>query len=227
MCALTAFSILLAFLAPQPSRAASISGKVTDAEGNPIEGVRVDHIGKTVVVARADLKVAPMPEEVRTNAVGDFNATTGSPAIVFRKAGYVSQRVLIVGDARMNISLQPIKSRSRCTQSLPIKVKTKEQNDIDYAATLYYIEAKDESPGILSGRGPMYSWGAPNDSYVWKSKEYAEVMYENGVIDARGESQDGKYWRSRTIFGAAARYDGVDRETADLLDCVMDQKKLP
>jgi hypothetical protein len=77
---------------------------------------------------------------------------------------------------------------------------------------VFYIETKDGTAGVLSGHGPMYSWGAPSDSYVWKSTEYAEVMYKGGMIDAWGRSEDGKYWRSRSVFGAAARYSGVDRE---------------
>jgi hypothetical protein len=71
----------------------------------------------------------------------------------------------------------------------------------------------------------MYSWGAPINSEVWESKEYFEVMFDNGMIDAGGQSEDGKYWRSRTVFGAAARYSGVDKSVADQLDCVIE--KLP
>jgi hypothetical protein len=173
------------------------------------------------------MKVPPSPDEIRTDAGGRFRATTDAPAIVIRKPGYISQRVLITGDAQLEISLQPIKERSQCKQSSPGEVKTKDASDIDYTAALYYIETKDGPRGILSGAGPMYSWGAPSFSNVWRSREYAEVMYESGMIDAWGRSEDGKYWRSRSVFGALARYDGVNREAAENLDCVMESKKLP
>lgn len=81
---------------------------------------------------------------------------------------------------------------------------------------------KDGPKGILRGSGPSYSWGAPSNSDVWTSIEYAEVMYESGMIDASGHTSDGKYWRSRSKFGAAAQYYNVNREIAEQLDCVMD-----
>lgn len=69
--------------------------------------------------------------------------------------------------------------------------------------------------------------GRPDRLLCVDSTEYAEVMYESGMIDAWGRSKDGGYRRSRSVFGAVARYDGVNRETAELLDCVMEFKKLP
>ena len=48
-------------------------------------------------------------------------------------------------------------------------------------------------------------------------------MEGNGIIDASGHSADGKYWRLRSIFGAAAQYYNQTRENAEQLDCVMDR----
>jgi hypothetical protein len=109
----------------------------------------------------------------------------------------------------------------------PPKIKIKKSNDVDYTATWFYIETKNGPQGILSGSGSSYSWGAPSDSSVWTSMGYSEVMYKNGMIDASGHTIDGRYWRSRTIFGAAAQYYNVNRETAEQLDCVMNGIKLP
>lgn len=132
--------------------------------------------------------------------------------------GYESRRLRVVGDAKVRIT--------RCKLSkLPI-IKTKEANDIDYAATWFYIETKKGTKGILSGRGPSYSWGAPRDKDVWTSVEYTEIMYESGIVDASGLTPDGKYWRKRSVFGAASQYYDQTRETAELLDCVMDRVPL-
>jgi hypothetical protein len=106
---------------------------------------------------------------------------------------------------------------------VPPAFETKDANDIDYTATWFYIQTKEGPQGIISGSGPMYSWGAPSDDQVWTSLEYTEFMYENGVVDASGHSANGKYWRSRSIFGAAAQYYNQTRETAEQLDCVMDR----
>jgi hypothetical protein len=218
--------MLLVCLAGDPAAAATISGTVTDISGKPIKNVRVDHIGKIVVVPATSLGLEPSPDEIRTNADGRFQVKTDSPAIVIRTPGYESHRVRVAGDAEIQITLQRIKTTSRCKLELPPAVKTKKGNDIDYSATWFYIETKDGPRGIIRGSGPSYSWGAPSDSHVRTSVEYFEVMDESGMIDASGHSSDGKYWRSQSIFGAAAQYYDVNRETAEQLDCVMDRVPL-
>jgi hypothetical protein len=52
-------------------------------------------------------------------------------------------------------------------------------------------------------------------------------MREDGIVDASGRAKDGTYWRSKSIFGAAAQYYGQTREDGDLLDCVMDRQSIP
>jgi hypothetical protein len=224
---LTAVFMLLMCWAAQPLAAATISGTVVDASGHPVNDVRIDHTGKVVVVPRPDMKVDPSPDEIRTDVQGRFRATTDRPAIVVRKPGYISQRLVITGDAQVKISLQRIAAKFQCKQSSPLDIKRRAANDSEYTATWFYIETKDGPQGVISGSGPMYSWGAPGDFHVWRSKEYTEVMYESGIIDAWGHEEDGKYWRSRSIFGAAAQYYNVTRETAEQLDCVMEREKLP
>jgi hypothetical protein len=201
--------------------AATVSGAVTDLSGKPIKDARIDHIGKLVVVPPPDTAFKPPPDEPRTDAEGQFQVTTTSPAIVIRKPGYESRRLRLTGDAQVQITLQRIKP-STCKLRVRPRVKTKDANDVDYTATWRYVETEDGPKGIISGSGPTYSFGAPDDNRVWMSLDYFEVMYENGVIDARGHSADGKYWRSQTSFGAAAQYFGVDQETAEILDCLMD-----
>ena len=219
--------ILVMFVAASSVTAATLTGKVKDASGEPISNARIDHIGKIVVVPETSLGVAPSPDEIRTDADGYFRVTTNVPAVVVRKPGYASQRMLIAGDAEVQIVLQKAKEASLCKISPAPKVKTKPGNDVDYTATWYYIDTKNGPQGILSGRGPSYSFGAPDETHVRTSTEYLEVMSESGMIDASGHSSDGKYWRSRSIFGAAAQYFNVSRETAEQLDCVMDHIKVP
>ena len=211
--------IALTCLAAQFVLAATISGTVRDTSGNPVENARIDHTERMVVVS---LLVDPFPNEVRTDANGRFRVTTSAPAIVVRKPGYVSERISVNDGEEKQLVLQRFTSYARCKQSSSPKVKTKKTGDVDYTATWFYIQTKDGPKGILSGSGPSYSGGAPNSPDVWNSKEYAEVMYETGMIDASGHTSDGKYWRSMSKFGAAAQYYNVNRETAELLDCVMD-----
>jgi hypothetical protein len=214
--------ILATILAVQPATGTTLTGTVTDISGKPIQDARVDHTGRTVVAAATAFAVGPSPDETRSDADGHFRVLTKTPAVVVRKPGYASQRVLVTGDAQVEITLQPMKAAWLCKESHPATVRTKKANDVDYTATWFYIKTKDGPKGIISGHGPTYSFGAPNDSQVWTSVEYFELMYESGMIDASGHSRDGKYWRSRSILGAAAQYFNVNRETADKLDCIMD-----
>jgi hypothetical protein len=201
--------------------AASMSGTVTDAAGAPAQGARIDHIGKRVIVAPA-----AEPDGLVTDVRGHFEVVTEAPAFVVRKPGYESQRVAVTPDAKLEIRIERIKPRICQIDKLP-QVKTKPLNDADYLATLYYIETKTGKPGILSGHGPMYSWGAPSDSDVWWSLDYCEVMYENGSVDARGRTAERGYWRSITSFGEATGYRNVDKASAEILDCIMDQRFAP
>jgi hypothetical protein len=178
---------------------ATLTGIVTDALGKPLEDARIEHIGKMVVVSPTELAIKPSPGEVRTNADGHFQVVTDVPAIIVRKPGYQSQRIRLSGDAQVKVELQQIKSTSRCKLSATPRFKTKESNDIDHTANWIYIVTKDGPKGIISGNGPMYSFGAPHDKDVWTSVEYEEIMYEvrlailpmesTGVIGASSEHQ--------------------------------------
>jgi hypothetical protein len=212
MLVLFAGAILLA------AAGATVTGIVRDAIGKPIENARIDHTGKRVVVAPTSLAVKPSPDEIRTDAEGKFRVLTDVPAIVVRNPGYESQRVRITGDVQLETTLLRIRSSSRCKLAAPPAFKTKDANDVDYTAKWFCIETKDGLQGIISGTGPMYSWGAPDDVKVWTSVEYAEIMLDNGVVDASGHSADGKYWRSRSIVGTAAQYYDQTRETSEQLD---------
>jgi hypothetical protein len=214
--------LLAIYGAAEIAVAATVSGKVVDVSGSPIEGARIDHMGKLVVGVPAGVDLKPSADQPHTDAQGHFEVTTTAPAVVIRKPGYESQRVFVTGDAQLQVTLQPISKRPCGIEHLPV-VKTKAASDVDYTATRLYVETKSGTAGIISGHGPMYSFGAPSDRDVWTSLDYFEVMYDSGVIDARGHSADGKYWRSQTSFGAAAQYYGVDQSTAEILDCIMDR----
>jgi hypothetical protein len=217
-----AITVFILSCLPTPiASGATVSGTVVDVLGNPISGARVDHIGRLVVVPPPDAAIE-QPNEPRTDAEGHFQITTISPALVIRKPGYQSERVRVTGDAQMQVTLQPVKPFKCKVEPLP-KVKTKKANDVDYTASWFYVETKNGPKGIISGQGSSYSFGAPGDRNVWASLDYFEVMLPNGVIDARGHSADGKYWRMQTRFGAAAQYYDVDQSTAEVLDCIMDR----
>ena len=216
--------ILISLVAGVLSFAATISGTVTDAAGKPVATARIDHTGKTrVVLVRTDLNIPPSPAEIRTDSEGRFRLETEARAFVIRKPGYVSQRIRVDGDARIKVTLSRINATTRCTLEKPPPIKTKQANDIDYTATWYYIETERGPKGVLSGSGPVYTFGGPEDLEVWNSVDYNEFMLDSGVVDAAGHLADETYWRSRSIFGSAAQYYKQTREDAKLLDCVMDR----
>jgi hypothetical protein len=145
----------------------TLRGIVTDASGKPLEDARIEHIGNRVVVSPTELALKPSAGEVRTDVDGHFQVVTEVPAIIVRKPGYQSQRIRLSGDAQVKVELQQINSWSRCKLSATPSFKTKESNDIDYTANWFYMVTKDGPKGIISGSGPMYSFGVPNDKDVW------------------------------------------------------------
>lgn len=204
---------------------ANVSGVVTDQSGKPIEGARIDHTGVAVINAPA-LSNADSADVQKTDAAGRFKIKTQAPAIVIRKPGYESQRLFIKANATVHVVLRSI-PRASCKVSPAPRWKKRQANDIDYIGAWFVVKTKEGEKGIISGRGPSYSWGAPSDGDVWTSVDYYEVMYPDGVIDARGHTSDGKYWRLKAVFGAAAQYYGVDAAIAQALDCVMDTIHVP
>jgi hypothetical protein len=112
-----------------------------------------------------------------------------------------------------------------CRVKVP-PVKTKNASDVDYTGSWTYVKTKNGRKGIITGHGPTYTLGGPSDQEVWFSTEYFEVMYDNGIVDARGRAADGTYWRSQSIFGSAAQYYNQDRASAEILDCIMDRAPL-
>jgi len=98
-------------------------------------------------------------------------------------------------------------------------------HDIDYGVRNYIITAANEPTGIRHGSGPVWSFGRPVDTDVWKSVEYSEVIYvadKLAILDARGRTPDGKRWRYLGRFGESASYSGVGDDAAQLLDRVLD-----
>jgi hypothetical protein len=218
-------AMLLVLLLSTHAMCAHVSGVVTDQSGNPIQAARVDHIGAPVINAPGVPSSEPSGAQA-TDAAGRFQITTEAPAIVVRKPGYESERLLIRGDEAFSIVLRPIRP-AVCKVNPPPRWQKKQANDIDYSGTWFVVKTTEGKKGIISGRGPSYSWGAPSDRDIWTSVDYYEIMYPDGIIDARGHTSDGKYWRSKTVFGAAAQYYGVDATVAQQLDCVMDTINLP
>ena len=108
----------------------------------------------------------------------------------------------------------------------PCAVETYESDDVDYHSTRMGMRSADGRwLAIVCGEGPSWSWGAPSDSDVWNSVEYREVMLgdaKSGLVDARGKTPDGKYWRHRGILGKSCFYSRADEPSFRLLDRIME-----
>lgn len=202
-----------------------LTGVVLDDSGRPIFEASIDHVGQPRALRSLPPRSQPQVERLQSSPDGSFKVTVASPAIVIRKAGYVSQRILVLHDADVRVVLHRIEPAPACTVKIP-PLKTKDASDIDYTATWTYVETRDGPKGIISGHGPLYATGAPSDRDVWNSREYFEVVYDDGVLDARGSTTNGERWRLQTAFGAAAQYYRMDRATAQILDCIMDRNRL-
>ena len=67
--------------------------------------------------------------------------------------------------------------------------------------------------------------GIPMESDVWGSTEYSESFFLVGntpMIDARGKTAKGTYWRDLGRLGESAYYRDVDEPVARILDKMLD-----
>jgi len=208
----------------------TFSGTVSDADGKPIIGARIEHSDNHL-------------ETVQTDATGKFNLHTRAPAVVIRKAGYRSQWLLTTDISEVPIKLRPGDSNAQirvcpraepcesitgwgaefCFPRVPGVTASPQGQDIDYGIRGYVID--NSKAGITHGSGGMWSIGLPFDTDVWRSAEYQEKVFGADpliTIDARGRTAAGKFWRSLGKFGESASYRDVGEADARLLDRVLD-----
>jgi hypothetical protein len=197
---------LLAQSALQPRM---ISGVVVGASGKPVQGARIDH---------GDSRTDHL-----TGVEGRFEFVTTTPAVVVRKTGYQSHFMRTEDAVGVRIVLEPAHPFPACTLGAAPKHIVQTGQDNDHTSTATIIETKEGEAAIVCGNGPFWSSGVPGDSFVWESVEYSESVTSDygGVVDARGKTLDGKYWRYRGILGSSCSYSKVDQTTAAALDCLM------
>ncbi|HUI56491.1 MAG TPA: carboxypeptidase regulatory-like domain-containing protein [Bryobacteraceae bacterium] len=198
-----------ALLGQTGPQARTISGVVLDSSGKPIEGARIEHTGTKRAYA--------------TGMDGRFELVTEAPAVVVRKVGFQSYFLRTDGATGVRITLEPAHPAAGCTlDSLPGHT-VNFSHDVDYDSSLTIVQTKNGPAALLCGNGALWSGGIPSDSLVWQSVNYSESVNADygGVVDARGRTRDGKYWRYRGILGSSCSYEKVDLPTATALDCLM------
>lgn len=210
--------------------AVRLSGIVTDKENRPLVGAWIHHTG--------------LKTQVLTNEKGQFDIRTRAPAIVFRKNGHRSQYYRVAGNATFVIVLEPLPPSVNTCQALAkclslggnlsefclpqvrgIRVSGK-SSDIDYTQRSFEIKSSIGKRGILHASGPMWGSGLPLNWEVWSATEYSERDYRDLqgflVLDARGKTITGEYWRVLGRAFETASYKNVSHNEAQLLDLVLD-----
>lgn len=216
----------------------TVHGIVVDQNGTPVREAEIGHAATRIVPGSS--------AKANTDAQGRFQVTTNAPLIVLRKPGYASAfvrtRDTASGDEQ-KLVLKPIKrTLPRCSQTgkyetvegwgasfrfspMPQIRVSKQGRDIDYGIRGYYVETSKGKKGISHGSGPMWSFGAPLDSDVWKSVTFEEDSFEvdgSRILDSKGQWADGTLWRTIGRFGETASYSQVDEETAKVLNRFID-----
>lgn len=239
---ITALIVLVTFLNGQAYRdqllpeSRTITGVVVDQNGTPVKDAEIGHT-----------PTRPIPgDSPNTDAQGRFRVTTNAPLIVIRKPGFSSaclraqdqtstepQR-LVLKPARRTLPIcsptgkyESLEGWSASFRFAPNpKVKAgKQGRDVDYGIRAYVVKTPKGKVRIAHGSGPMWSFGTPHDSDVWKSTTFEEVSFDVlgfRVLDSKGEWSDGTRWRTIGKFGETASYSKVDKETAEILDQFMD-----
>jgi hypothetical protein len=206
-----------------------VSGVVMDSSDQAIEGAYVENTGS--------------PRAITSDASGHFRLSTRAPSFVVRKEGYnsvfvrtTSTNPVVVTLTESRYSAPRCPNKSACDSVAGFGARfcfpriegvkvSKRVNDVDYGQRTFSVRTKHGRGTISYGSGPQWSLGWPPDEDVWRSVEYSERIYAAKgaeVLDARGKTADGKLWRYLGTFGESASYEGVDAESAALLDKVLD-----
>jgi len=211
MLTLPAAAQITPVVSPLPVR---VEGIVEDESGRPIAGARVDH---------ASLRGPELDRDSDSN--GHFAVQAEGPAVVIRKPGFESYFLRIAGASPVRIVLKPYIPGPQCVEGAIAGVRILQGRDADYATRSRVLDTKDGPRALVEGEGALWSFGVPNTSDVWSSVKYLEhVETERGaggdvwVVDARGKTREGKYWRYRGKLGHSTTYRDADQVTAALMD---------
>lgn len=211
-----------------------IRGQVVDQAGNGIAGTEIDS-GSMTGPALSD-----------TSGSFVFNSIADPWTVIVRKRGFHSRLVTMSLTGSTNrVELQPSGDDAvfpacspqgdyvglqgwgaRLRFRIPVGFQASNQDaDIDYGIRSYTIAVGNGRFGIRHGAGPL--WGGPSPSFfdLRSAVEYSERFYDiDGVriVDGRGRSDTGKYWRSLGKFGETASYAEVEAEIAKKLDALLD-----
>ncbi len=225
---------LASIILPVFGQTKSVRGFVMDDAGAPLRDVSIE-----------------FPADVSTSyptsdGEGHFRFFVAVNSVIFRRAGFISQRVSLsdLSDLRVILRRAPFASLPIC------KANQLCSHNQTYESALCFPKVAGLEIGPLQtgsdsvGRN-FFSAGQivhvesgyagrdnlTRDSELWDSSQFSENVYlvhqeswlrEQRAIDARGRTPDGKYWRYLQAAPESVRYFGVDKAIADRFDKLFD-----
>lgn len=209
-----------------------LSGTIVDPAGNPIPNVLLGHVRN------------PNDPPPTTDSHGQFNLTTDSKVVVFRRPGFRSVRLPLrpAPPTNMVFGMTPSPPNRRdCLlpesdyvslgalfriRLLPGFSATKQGYDTDYAYRRYTYPALGPDAFIRHGDGLRYTDGVPNYQRVHTSVQFREIAWISPNqwlhLDSRGVLPDGTYWRMILNPREALHYENQPRHIALVLDRLLD-----
>ncbi|HEY1805529.1 MAG TPA: hypothetical protein VGG45_13725 [Terracidiphilus sp.] len=218
-----------ALLMPQPKHVKLL---VVGDDGAPMSKVAVEHANHI--------------DELTTAPDGTVEFNTSAPYFVLGKPGYESVRLATESTATSRVALHKLPGGEQFRVCFDAELSARapgwngifqvpkskarkaraEKRDVDYVARVVTIKSRSKRLWVEQGRGPMWGGGIPEDSDVWKATRYREVTYKLGdlpVVDAKEWMPDGKCMRSVGLFTESILYYGLDCESTQPLDDLVDQ----
>jgi len=210
----------------------TLAGLIVDQDGNPLPGARIEHV-----------TVSNWPTEPLAGS--NFELRTRAPYIVIRKPGYWSARVQTSTASDLRITLRALDHPAAppvcppgadtvgiadCNtmfrfHRVPGIQGGRQGRDIDSDSRGYFAEGSRRRLPIVHGSGHLWSYSIPGNHEVWTSINYTERVLEEGplgIVDARGQIADGRYWRYIGMLNESVTYREADRQTAAMFDQFLD-----
>lgn len=211
---------LIAALAGAQSRV--VTGRVTDAAGNPLPQVRV----------------MSLPwEDAKTDDNGRFTLERPALLIRFSKPGYRSITkpatagglTIVLQPGSDAIWAPPTCSLTRARRfgetmlfTAPAGVRLHHATDVDYRT----VSVLFRSSALEFGTGPHWTYGLPVApvlaAMVVTHERDVRTPWGDPGAEYRGVRANGKHWRTVVLFGQSISYDDADAIAARYFDGIID-----
>jgi hypothetical protein len=216
----------------------TVTGRVTDSNGNPIEGVLVATFQQLQGGGYRANRQETTPD-------GTYHSYGDDRVIFFRKLGFQPiTKVQSAGQSVIDVTLErenPGWTLKQCSLeqqltgkhygltillSVPTRTSVRAAMPDADNQRVWILFPRNKKERLLIWSGPLLGGGIayfPEESLFLQASLIKERLdATSGAMDVRGKTANGQNWRSLSFGSDIAEYEGVSEEAAGFFDQILD-----